>query len=84
MTELCFAGMYKSLMHNRQIKETAGKYQGRSVQLWRVLGVADYGGTLAEMVWMRWFWLSMQPNVMQLDQMPSYTTWFLQNCFDNF
>ena len=26
----------------------------------------------------------MQPNGMQLDQMPAYTAWLLQTCFDNF
>ena len=37
-----FAGMHKSLMHNRQIRVTAGKYQGKSFQLWRAIGVVDY------------------------------------------
>ena len=46
---LCFAGMQKSLIHNRQIRVTAGKYQGKRVQLWRAIGVADYCGTLAGM-----------------------------------
>ena len=41
--------MQKSLMHNKQIRVTAGKYQGKRVQLWRAIGVADYCGTLAGM-----------------------------------
>ena len=28
--------------------------------------------------------LPYAPNGMQLDQMPGYTAWFLQTCFDNF
>ena len=47
---LCFAGLHKSLMHNKQIRVTAGKYQGRCFKLWRVVGVADNLGTLAEIV----------------------------------
>ena len=39
---LCFAGMQKSLMHNKQIRVTAGKYQGKRVQLWSAVGEADY------------------------------------------
>jgi len=46
---LCFAGMQKSLMYNRQIRVTAGKYKGKRVQLWRAVGVAVYLGTLAGM-----------------------------------
>ena len=33
-----FVDMHKSL----QIRVTAGKYQGKSFQLWRAVGVADY------------------------------------------
>ena len=47
---LCFASMQKSLMHNKQIRVTAGKYQGRFVKLWRVVGIADNLGTLADSV----------------------------------
>ncbi|KAK9995076.1 hypothetical protein SO802_024779 [Lithocarpus litseifolius] len=39
-----------SLMHNKRIRVTAGKYQGECVKLWRVVGVAENLGTLAEIV----------------------------------
>nr|POE58289.1 hypothetical protein CFP56_05234 [Quercus suber] len=43
-------GLHKSLMHNKRIRVTAGKYQGKCVKLWRVVGAADNLGTLAEIV----------------------------------
>ena len=49
-----------SLLHIRQIRVTAGKYQGKCIQLWRVVDVVDNWGTLAEMVWMGRFWLWSQ------------------------
>ncbi|KAF3961344.1 hypothetical protein CMV_014032 [Castanea mollissima] len=42
--------LHKSLMHNKRIKVTAGKYQRKCVKLWRVVGAADNLGTLAEIV----------------------------------
>ena len=45
---LCFVGMYKSLIDNRHIGVTARKYHAECVQLWRVVGVADNLGTLAD------------------------------------
>ena len=46
---LCFVGMHKSLVDSRNIRVTARKYQVECVQLWRVIGVADNLGTLANM-----------------------------------
>ena len=55
--------------------------------------MANYCGTLAEMEGGFGYvikssagsllFFHMQPNVMQLDQMPGYTAWLLQTCFDN-
>ena len=55
----------------------------------------NYCGTLAEMeggfgyvtkssAGSLLLFFHMQPNGMQLDQMPGYTAWFLQTCFNNF
>ena len=78
---LCFAGLHKSLMHNKRIRVTAGKYQGECVKLWRVVGVAENLGTLAEIVWTGWFWLCSQIKCWQaVAVLPYATKWHAARC----
>uniref|UniRef100_A0A7N2MFP0 TMV resistance protein N n=1 Tax=Quercus lobata TaxID=97700 RepID=A0A7N2MFP0_QUELO len=66
----------------------------RKVPRQKCPGVANYWGTLAEMeggfgyvtkssAGSLLLFFHMQPNGMQLDQIPGYTAWFLQTCFNN-
>ena len=78
---LCFAGMQKPLLHIRQIRVTAGKYKGKCIQFWGVVDVVDSWGTLAEMVWMGWFWLWSQIMWWQaVAVLPYATKWHVARC----